>query len=242
MGAFTLLEMMVILGGVDSTIHMINHETAIERWREVFFNVWDAEWNEVQGFDARFPYSTFAYRVEHRSLVNNLFDHLWELAEDWRDNKSDDMPARDPQPFMLKDRLPHFSSLLVTAPNGEEVFVTGRFLWTFFDMLTQKIVFVLSEENREKLMGFDLYELEEVWVAIDVMAYLCEKYRTAPSLRAETIHRWLNITIGIWMKSDRAHKIDDVQMLAEKDSLYSNSLAVFVRLMTIAQRNPRAWL
>src|SRR5687767_3584316 len=43
-----------------------DYGAAVMRWREVFFRVWDGEWNDTPDFA---PYSQHTYRVEHRHIA-----------------------------------------------------------------------------------------------------------------------------------------------------------------------------
>jgi hypothetical protein len=221
---------------LDSNTHLMDQQTTVRRWKETFFGVWDAEWEDDDTYRSILPYSFAKYRIEHRQTAHILFDHLIELADFW----CDDQPGRDLQPFALEGTLPLMSLTRLKNRDGEERSLTGIFFKTFIHMLIRSIIFVLSEENREHEWGFDLHELEEVWIAVDIIGRLCEKYQISPGLRPATIHRWLDTTIGLWLDhySEGPDKITDIPTLIEKEALYTNSVNVFVRLITVARQHP----
>src|SRR5687768_8632293 len=97
--ALTIIEIMLIFRDPDPD-HIrlpsftIQH-TAIMRWQNIFFGVWDSEWDDKRDR----PYGSLAYRIEQRETVKALFDRLNELAD----------LRRHDQPFTLQGQLPIFS-------------------------------------------------------------------------------------------------------------------------------------
>ena len=101
-------------------------------------------------------------------------------------------------------------------------------------MLIQKIVFVLSEESREKAFGIMLSNIEETWVAADVIRILCQEYEIAPGLTEKTIQRWQDTITTIW--SEQAFGKVDEKM--SSNILYYNIIATFDQLKRLAQQYP----
>jgi hypothetical protein len=234
--ALTLIEIMLIFSENEfiSTIYLARQDTAIKRWQEIFLQIWDAEWSD-RSEDV--PYHTYSYRLEQRHMIIDMFNRLYELSEVWQFNA----PQHDIQPFALEGKLPYFSLISLKDQDGREYLVTGTFLGRVIDRLIRKIVFILSQENREKDWIFGFSDLEELWTAIDMLSQLCERYDVSPGLKLATIQRWLDTTIGLWIdiNSDNPDQIIDVQTLAEQEGeLYTNVVTMFVRLMTLAQRHP----
>jgi hypothetical protein len=233
--ALILIEIMLIFSEADhiaSQSHLMDQHTAIRRWQEIFLRVWDAELEDTEN---HFSYSNYAYRIEQRQNVNALFDRLSEIAASWRD----DLPKRDLQPFNLN--LPMFSITRFRTRHNRDISLVGRFLSDLIEMLTHRIVFILSEENREKEWGFDFYELEELWVTVDILGLVCEKYQVTPGIRPQTVQRWLDTSISLWLDyyADAPEKIDDAQALAEHEGqLYTDVLNIFIRFITVAQQYP----
>jgi hypothetical protein len=207
-----------------------DYDTAIMRWREAFFSVWDGEWNDTPDFA---PYSQHTYRIEHRYIAVTLFDRLIDISNYWRH----DLPERDIQPFAYLDNLPVFT------PQSRDPLdqLVGQFFEDLIEKLTHHIVFFFSEENREKERGFHINELEEMLVSVDIIGLLCEKYQISPQLRPQTVQRWLDTATGLWLNSysTPTEPIIDMQTLLEKEGpLYTNAVTAFVRLITVAQRYP----
>lgn len=238
--ALTLVEIMLILAEEDhdgAQSHLMDQHNAVRRWRDVFFNVWDADWNDPSNHSL--PYRDYVYRVEHRSTILMMFDRLIELADYWQA----DLLQRDIPPFVLREKLPLFSLVRLRGRDGQDMLYTGRFLDDFIEMLRCHIVFLFSEENREKDWGFDFSDLDEAWVDIDLLALMCQKYETSPGLRPPTIHRWLDMSLGLWSRYiDHPERPVSVDTLPEYEGiLYTNTVTVFVRLIDVAQRYSRGW-
>lgn len=224
--ALTIIEIMLIFTDSDPdhiSLPSFNiQHTAIMRWQNIFFGVWDSELDDKRDI----PYSSLAYRVEQRETVKALFDRLSEIAA-----QRYDLPRKNLQPFPLQGQLPIFSRILRDH--------RGRFFRELIDILTQRVVFLLSEEIAESTRGLDTSDIEVVWIAVDLIGYLCEKYHASPRVRPRTVHRWLDKVIIGWINfySDGDEDPIDMETLAMKDG-YTNVVATFVRLIDIAQQYP----
>jgi hypothetical protein len=188
------------------------HPSAVKRWRRAFFKVWDAEWDSPDLENAGYRMS--AYRVEHRHIARRWVQRLYKRALD---------EHQDLDPFVPKENLPYFS-------------VAGSFFYDLGEMLTDKIVFILSEENRENVIDF--FEIEIVWVAIDVIGILCERYSLSPRLKENTINHWFEKMIAIW--NERAS--ENGRTPSDELALYTNVVRIFDRLRSLArQYPPHSW-
>lgn len=216
----TVIEMLLILAEDKWGYRFVEKGATIRRWQAMFFNIWDAEWNDrLSDYSDPIPYSEFAYRVEQRMLVNSLFDHLYDLAEE----------AYGEQTLVLTKRRP--------------MFCDGDCVWNLCKRLIRRIVFELSDDSDNRDGFFGINDLYEVWVAVDLLGLLCERYQISVHLRPETVQRWLNLNIVLWLNEYGREPGEQVstETLSE-DPLYVNVVNAFVRLITAVQRHsPYGW-
>ena len=97
--------------------------------------------------------------------------------------------------------------------------------------LKYSIVFVLSDENRELAIGF--FEIEDVWVAVDVMTLLCETYTRSPEVTHQTVEIWRKKMTDIWKA-----RLAEEAIEWNEDDEYKNVVARFDQLKALAQKYP----
>jgi hypothetical protein len=197
--------------------------TAVERWRETFFNIWDGNWKEEETY---FPSNEPEYRKQHRPAVVSMFDRLKSIAVYW---KTSDAP-RTFVPLHPAYPLPYFSIKRLINKNSksnQEEIHADRFITDQLQALMKDIIFYLSPEKREEVIGFNV---EQVWVAADVLAFLCKAYEQTPGINAKGVQQWRETSVDIWKQTDPE--------LEETDFLYQEVMAVFDRLEAIARQYP----
>jgi hypothetical protein len=250
----TVIEMMLIFSDENHfgfPLYLRRLHTAVRRWQEVFFHVWDAEWDGNERIISNAPYSKYAYRVEQRQTMNALFERLIELADLWReenprrdsqiivptDLRQSEHPQRDLQPFSLQEKLPIFSITHLKTEVNTDYFLVGLSFYTLIDMLIQWIVY---EAYREEDV---LDEFEDTWLAVDVIGVLCEKYQVPAGLNKQTVQGWLDTITKVWIEAyDGSAEVSDLQTLIEKDGDYRNVVKAFDRLMKNADQYPRSMI
>ena len=212
--ALTVIEMLLILAEDKRGYRFVENGTTIRRWQTMVFSVWDAEWNyRLPDYRDPIPYSEFAYRVEQRMLVNSLFDHLYNLTEE----------TYGEQTLILTKRRPMFRG--------------GDCVWNLCKRLIHRIVFELSDDNDNRNDFFSIHDLHEVWVAVDLLGLLCERYQMSVHLRTETVQHWLDLNIVLWLNEYGREPGEQVstETLSE-DPLYVNVMNAFVRLIMAIQK------
>lgn len=227
-----VIEIMLLFdkNAVGTTSYFMDHEQAVNRWREVFFGAWDAEWEDST--TTYFPFHSCSYRKEHRQVINKWFDRLTEVATYF--SLPDDVfyTGEDLSEFKPETVLPCFSLTFVTTSDGKTHPITGFVLGTLIERLVYSIVFVLSDENRKMAIG--LFEIEDVWVAVDVIALLCESYSISPSVTYDTVEIWQQKMTDIW----KARLAEESMEWGKDENLYKNVVSVFDKLRILAQKYP----
>jgi hypothetical protein len=216
----TLVEVLLIFDthDVGTTVSLSREEVNLKRWQDTFFQVWDANWNSEKEDEP--PYRSSQYRIEHQWIAIEWFKRLCDVADYW----SSDNVGQGLVTFITKAKLPYFSVTHFQYRFQKAYLRIGSSFFKVLDSLIRDIVFILSEENRDHIMP---YEMDEVWVSIDVMGILCEQYEVSPSLREKTIDLWLEKVITIWN-----------ERLGEDTGLYRDVLTAFDRLKAVARQYP----
>lgn len=224
----TVIEIMLLFAQkeIGSAVYLMDEDEAIERWRGAFFSVWDAEWNEPE--KSHFPFHAYAYRQAHRDIVIKWFDRLDELSLFLGD---DELEGKELKKFISQVGLPYFSLAYSETKPAMAYPITGFFLSDLIEWLKYSVVFVLSDENRKLAIGF--FQIEDVWVAVDVMALLCETYACSPSVTYQTIEIWRKKMTNIW----KARLAEEAMEWEEHDE-YKNVVARFDQLKALAQKHP----
>ena len=199
---------------------------AVKRWRNIFFTVWDAEWmQEEHPYATGIPYRTYEYRIAHRHIMNKWLDRIEAIAMDWSQKEPQGLP-----PFMPVENLPYFS---MKDDDGKHLKLPGQIVVQLTEQLTHTIVFILSDENHE--YAVDFFQIEDVWVAADVLGRLCEAYNLSPDVTEQTVDNWLEKSLAIWKEGNAE---EQVEWDKDDDELYKMSLPVFERLKDVARKYP----
>lgn len=191
----------------------------VSTWREKFFTVWDGEWHTG---DAAYPFSEPGYRQANRALVLKQFDYLENVARFWV-KLATGAQAEDPEPF--DEKLPYFSLRREKNAAGQEFVYIERFTGDLMGYLEREIIYLLSAEKRGEVNSLGSY-LDEVGVAVDVLAFLSERYEHSPGMIEKTIENWRTIFTEIWLTFD------------EMDSQYANLMIAFDRLRALVRQYP----
>lgn len=210
-----VVEIMLLFdkNDIGSSVYLMDGEQTVKRWRQTFFSVWDAEWDEPER--SRYPFRAYAYRHANREVAVKWFDRLDELARLWSND------PRAMTKFAPDNELPYFS-----------IPYAGFTLSNLIEQLKYSIVFVLSDENH--VLEVDWNEMQQVWVAIDVMALLCEAYSVGPSVTSQRVEIWQRKMIDIW----KALLFQDSLEWKEEDELYQGVVARFDQLKALAEKYP----
>jgi hypothetical protein len=190
---------------------------AVERWRNVFLNVWDSEWKSERYLTTESH--DIAYRQQHRSGIVGIFNQLETVAQFWTTIRENDHILKLPSLPPDYD-LPYFSKY------------PGRII----ERLVKDIIYYLSAEMRPDALGFFRVH-EDLPVAIDVLGLLCNSYKTDPIINAKTVGKWRTITLEIFDQTEEEYGIKD------DTEHYNNVMAAFDRLEIVAQKYPPVdWL
>jgi hypothetical protein len=220
------IEMILLFEGQDmgSSTYLENPEV-LERWREAFFGVWDGDWKDTYTYDN--PFNDAAYRQQHRPALAAMFGRLSSIARYWGAvTESSSRPELTP--LHSDYPLPYFSIKRWANSQDKEIVNIERFKGDLLELLVKDIIYWLSAEKRRKVVAFNI---EEVWVAVDVLGFLCEKYEQSAGVNEKAVRNWRTTAIEITK-----------QFLSgnwnESDSLYLNLMAAFDRLETVARKYP----
>lgn len=213
---------------VGSSVY-IRDEKAVQRWREVFLSVWNGGWQ-----DTSYSYGDPEYRKKHRLAIIEMFDHLESVARYWTNlSKSSDQIV--PNPFSQEYPIPYFSVRHWTNQDNKGIVKVERFMGELIEHLVKDIIYSLSPEKRAQVIAFNV---EEVWVAVDILGFLSAIYERSPGVNGQVVRRWRDTTVQIWKQFEEGDQTD----WDETDSLYQNVLRAFDRLEVVAQKYPPfAW-
>jgi hypothetical protein len=200
---------------------------AVQRWRETFFTVWDGDWDDTNDSVSTPPYdfSAPAYRQAHRSTVSEMFDRVEHFAHQWSALGSSDYSI----PALSTD----YSVPLLSARTWTQGSRTSRFLNDFtshlLEQIRKDIFYFLSHEMKT----IRVVDPEDVWMAVDVLGYLCKAYQYTPGVNEAIVQHWREETITI-----SRYYYGESQPLEGSDPLYQNILAAFQRLEDLAKQYP----
>ncbi|MBI1256839.1 MAG: hypothetical protein GC204_05165 [Chloroflexi bacterium] len=197
----------------------------IKQWREVFFNVWDEDWRDDREF---YPYGAPEYRRQQRPGVVALFDSLESLAWMWDEIETNLRTDAKVLPMPPEYSLPYFSLIRWASQDGRKGVRVDRFTQTLLTHLLKDILYYLSHEERENAT---IFSIEEVWVAVDTLGFLCEIYEQSPGVTEQMVRAWRETTDQINKES-----LDDYWV--ETNPLYGNVMRVFDRLEAVARKYP----
>jgi hypothetical protein len=219
--ALAVVELMLLFEQHDkgSSVY-VQSEAAAARWREVFLQVWDGDWgHEPEPYDPQNPLRTPEQRQQERLMALAMFDYLHTIAHFWTQIG---MSGSKPElaPMQLPHPLPYFSLRTPT-----------RFTSDLFGHLEREIIYWLSLEKRSEIFWSDVVE---VWVAVDVLGFLSERYERTPGVNATTVQVWREKTVDIWKDSQEG----DEQAWDENDPLLVTVMGVFDHLACMAEKYP----
>lgn len=228
---FAVVELMLLfeqyeVGGSS----YIDNEQAVQRWRDVFLGVWDGEWQDDGGYGTPYLYGKPEYRQQHRPVVAAMFDRLESLARYYGRLASSDEPENF-TPLLPAYPLPYFSIRRWTNQHNITGISIERFTSDLIEHAAKEAIYWLSSEKRGEITNFPAVE---VWVAVDILGFLCETYEKSPGINQQAVRMWRETAIEIW----KQFLDGDENQWDETDPLYLNVMAAFDRLEAVAQKYP----
>lgn len=221
---FTVVELILLLKrSINGGDVFINNVQAVQRWREVFFSVWDGEWGNSDHSDGQNAYYALEYRKQHRAAVLQRFNDLEAIAQYWTD-PIDGRPDSPPMPQNYP--LPFYSFRYWTNHNNEELIIVERFIGDLIQYLENEIIVRLQLEGERRAW----MDLDYVCVAVDQLALLSESYQQ-PSVTEQKVREWRNRHTEIW-------KQELEELFDETEILYQTELRVFDKLEIAAKKYP----
>jgi hypothetical protein len=226
----TLLELILLFEQNDMNGGLTRDEQKVKRWCEIFFSVWDSDWEEKPKGYGNSVYDTREYRKQHRTAIVEKFDYLQGIAHYWTELFNDNTNAKLeslPQDYPL----PHYSIKRWMTEDGKEMIEVEHFVVELMEYLEREIIYWLSPEKRAEAITFDV---EEVWVSVHLLGFLSEKYEQSPGVNERVVRKWRDTTIEIW----KEFLNDDRIKWDEPKGLYLNVLGVFDKLEAMAKKYP----
>lgn len=225
----TIAELMLMFeqNEMGSAPYLIDQQPAIKRWQETIFNVWDAIWNDG---DRSFPYCDHSYRLQHRSVLSQLFARLDYLAE-----PSDGTGNSEAQSPSLDVKLPFFSIAEHQIDSGGIYVHSDWLIEHLLEELMHTVVFIVSEKI-EPVTDWLSDGLETMWVAVDVIGFLCEAYARSPRISYDTAVNWQKIMEKMWEDGTVIPPGYDLAKL--EGETYTNVTRSFDRLKSFAKQYP----
>jgi len=135
------------------------------------------------------------------------------------------------KPLPLEIPPPYFSVRRTTGQDNQEYRSCERFTTGLIGYLEREIIYWLSWEKRAEIINF---AQDVVWVAVDVLGFLCEMYEHPPGVNEPVVRTWRETTAEIWKQFLEG----DDQPFDEADPLYLKVLAAFDRLAAMARKYP----
>ncbi len=142
----------------DSTVE------SVQRWQQILIKNWDADLELDE--HSKTPFDSVSYRTDKRPTVVLLFSQIESIAQRWADHNYEVdfeklLTSASPDSFsQLKDK------------NGNGFLHNIRFMGELIDQLVKDIIYWLSSEMRNHLLGF-FGGYEDIVVAIDLLGCLC---------------------------------------------------------------------
>ena len=153
----------------------------------------------------------------------NSIARFWESV-----GKSENQPEL--VPLHSDYPVPYFSIKRQINPNDKynriEI-VIDPFIRYQLEALMKDIIYYLSPEKRAEVIVFNV---EEVWVAADILVVLCEAYEQTPGVNVQGVRLWREATFDIWKQTDPE--------LEETEYLYQDVSGVFDRLEAMSKKYP----
>lgn len=175
---------------INSGVYLGEQQTAIQRWKEIVFNVWDGDWGAESVY--RLLNENLDYRKQHRHLIVQMFDHLNDVALHW----SDDNFLDNPFPLLSADHpLPFFSITRWKNSAGADCAAPADFVNKIMRHLKKEIIYNFSLERRETAGSYSY--LEVIWAAIDLLGLLAEIYENDIGVDARFVRQWRETFIQI---------------------------------------------
>jgi len=213
-----VLEIMLLLKEYHPAAYHIRDPKTVQRWRGEFLSVWDSDWQDTVKNLSLFVgvYGDNVFRKQHRSFITAIFDHFESTAHSWGDDAEPEIEI----PLPLEYTLPFFSVRHRTNQNGESIIIVEQFIYQLIENLEREIIYRLSLEKRAHLYSYD-----EIWIAVDLVAFLCESYQISARVNQPVVRKWRDTMIEIWEEQ-------------EARELYQNVMRAFDRLESVAQKHP----
>jgi hypothetical protein len=188
-----------------------------ERWREVFLQVWDNDWgHEPDLHNRKYPFSTPEQRQQERAMAVAMFDYLHTIGGFWAQVGTNGS-NRELPPMQFPHPLPYFSARSYT-----------RIIHELFGRLQREIIYWLSREKHSEIVGL---RPVDVWVSIDVLGFLSERYERTPGVNATTVQAWREKTLDLWKEFHEGDAYDENDLLAA-------IMGVFDHLARMAEKYP----
>lgn len=224
----TVIELILLLkrnnNGGDP---FMENPKAVRRWREVFFSVWDGEWQTEPDNYRYYAYDTPDYRKQHRAAVMERFDDLERITEYWADDLEDiNRPEFPPLPQDYP--LPFYSLNYWTNSNHETFARVEEFIGELIDELIREVDYLFFAKRRERVWTY----IEHVWVAVDLLSVFGEAYKQE-TITEEKVRIWREINIEAWKQ-----RMGKLPSETEPKPLYNNVLGLFDRLEALAKKYP----
>jgi hypothetical protein len=198
---------------------------AVKRWRDVFLNVWDDNQTRERQYSNIFDDP--AYLQQHRPAIVVIFDRLENIAHEWI-NPIGPVDLQLLPPLLPDYPLPYFSIYRRIIQGDKEVTGVERFTSDLLESLVKDIIYHLSPEKRSEALAFNV---EAVWVAVDMLGFLCKAYEQSPGINEQTVRNWRTTTIEI-------DKQFTGESWDESDKLTLEIIAAFDRLEAMAKKYP----
>jgi hypothetical protein len=228
---FTVVELVCLLDQVDSASTVFLAVENPSRWRETILGVWDGDWENMsqEFFRPYHPCDTFEYRMQNRPSIVAMFEYLEATVHFWQIlSKSDLKPVQSV--LQLPHPLPYFSIQRSTDQKNHETASVERFIHKLIGYLVREIIYWLSQEKRTEVLTFGS---EEVWVSVDLLGFLCERYEQSPCVNVKKVRVWQE-TINEVEKSF----LEGQGVWDETNPVYRNVLQAFERLERVAEKYP----
>lgn len=227
----TVIELMLLFDSFDSStgVFLWEKDEKVAQWETTIMAVWMADWDASEK-QSGFPYGALAYRRHHTSVIKEHLGYLKQIAE----NNADETRANF-QKRIETTEFPDFSIFPTQTRHGNTIHLIDRFVGDLIRELTREIVFLLSDENRFDVLNMAA-DIEEIWVAVDVLALLCETYKTTPNITHDTVSKWHKKAADIW----RIH-VDEGELHGEDPEVERTVSIIFDKLRDIARQSPPWW-
>ncbi|QPC81548.1 hypothetical protein G4Y79_17900 [Phototrophicus methaneseepsis] len=194
---------------------------AVQRWRTIFFDIWDDEWDVVAKND--FPHNRQAFREKERATIALLFDYLENKALYLEDDDLAD------QTRLPKVPLPRYSKYKWYTDFGQATIKTGQVIQDLIKYLEQTIIYYHSPEKWALVISTGM---EEAWVAVDLLGFITETYELSPGVYSQTVEAWYATAVENCNTSKETRSTDWI----ESDPYFQNVKRAYDKLEAIAKK------